>query len=162
MNGREQGGFVRRALLITIAIVAGAAQAHASAGVSCSIDDKSVVLEVGAAFGRSAGSGMINFGGNLKILMPEAPRDLRALKLERRKLSQIWVHYKDIKMQLYHERPQRGLTGSINLVLEARQDSENEDSYKGTYLLTIRYAEKKDDAEDKEIEAKGNVVCMTD
>ena len=40
-------------------------------------------------------------------------------------------------------------------------DNDDEDTYKGTYELTIRYAEKKD-AEEKQLEAKGNVECTAE
>ena len=99
----------RRTILIAAAIAATTATGHASSGLSCKVDDKSITFEVGAAFGRSIGSGMINFGGNLKVLLPDAPRDLRTLKLDRRKAAQVWFYHKDIKLQIFHERPRAGV-----------------------------------------------------
>ena len=40
-----------------------------------------------------------------------APRDLRGFKLDKRKLVQMWSYDKEIRVQLFQERSQRGPSG---------------------------------------------------
>ena len=50
------------------------------------------------AYGRSAGSGIGNFGGEAEIKLKDVPADARKLKLESSHLSQNWFHERDLKL----------------------------------------------------------------
>lgn len=143
------------AVLIWLAF---APPAFASAGIACDIDDAKVKLHIEAAFTRGLGGGMVNFGGELKVLVPGTPADLRALKLERAAVSQVWYRGRDIKLQLYHERDGEPFA-SVDLLIETKASPKDESSYRGTYELTINYMTAAKDGDSKELKARGKVVC---
>jgi hypothetical protein len=144
-------------------LLAGATQAHASAGISCRAQDALAALGVQAAFTRGLGGGMINFSAELKVLLKNAPPDFRAFKFEQKDVSQSWWYGPDFRLQLYRERAGELPFGAVNLVVQAREGKgRDEGSYRGTYRLEISFKEKKTDAEAKTLPAQGKVECSSE
>jgi hypothetical protein len=151
-----------RTLIIPIVMIAFVTQAHASAGVSCRAEDASVKFQLGAAFTRGLGGGMMNFGAELRILRAGVPEDLRAVTFEKSEASQVWYYGRDLKFQLYHERPGDAPFGYVNLVIEAMQRARDESVYRGRYKLRIGFLETKEGSEEKSLELRGRVTCSTE
>jgi hypothetical protein len=147
---------------VTIALVLAATQAHASAGLSCRAEDQSVRLGLDAAFTRGLGGGLVNFGASLDILVSDAPNDLRTFQFDRSEVSQVWWYRRDIKVELHRERAANGLGGSVDLIIETVQNTDDESVYRGGYELRIEYQQAESDREWKSLEARGEVVCSTE
>jgi hypothetical protein len=146
-----------------LAVLAAVTMADASSGISCTWEDASSNMAIDAAFTRGLGGGMINFGAALKVLLPNAPRDLRRLAFVRKDVSQIWWYGPDFKLQVYRERPDKLPFGSVNLLVETKGgEGDDEGVYRGTYKLEISFKEKKQDAEPKTLTAQGKVECSSE
>jgi len=151
------------AFAVAMLSIGGAMPAQASAGISCRAEDGSARFGVQAAFTRGLGGGMINFGAELNVLLKNAPQDFRALKLERKDVSQVWWYGPDFKLQLYRERAEGLPFGSVNLVVEAKEGKGNgEGTYRGAYRLEISFKSRKEEAEAKTLTARGKVECVSE
>jgi hypothetical protein len=149
-------------IVIPIAIIAVIVRAQASAGVSCRAEDASAKFGIFSAFGRGLGGGMVNFGATLQILTPAVPPDLRTLKFERSEVSLVWFYDHDIKFQLHHERPVDGPSGYVDLVIETKQNRNDESLYRGGYMLRVNYLDTKQGGQEKSLELRGSVECSVD
>jgi hypothetical protein len=148
------------AVLLTLLVVTSPAQA--SVGVSCRVEDPATKFGMSAAFTRGLGSGMVNFGAILQILLPEVHPDLREVKFDRNEVSGIWFYNRDIKFQIHHERPPEGPAGSVDLVIETRESRNDESLYDGRYVLRIDYAKTKEDIKENSLELRGRVMCSVE
>jgi hypothetical protein len=137
----------------------GVGAAHASAGFSCSIEDKALRVSVEGAFSRGVGEGVINFGGRLEVLAKATPEDLRRLDLERENLTQTWINGRDLKLRMYRERAGAAPHGYVELVLETRQSSRDELEYAGAYVLTVHHLVSEQDSQGKTFTARGKARC---
>src|SRR5262245_52823867 len=90
---------MRTAIAVAILLTC-AGQADASASLSCQANDPSVKFALEGAWGRSAGSGVGNFGGEIEIKLKAVPDHARKLKLETSHLTQNWYHDRDIKLAI--------------------------------------------------------------
>jgi len=135
--------------------------AQASAGFSCSVEDKTLKLAVEGAFSRGVGEGVINFGGKLEVLAKATPDDFRSVALEREHLTQTWINGRDLKLRMYREREGNALPhGYVELVLETRQiGARDELEYAGSYVLTVYHLKSEQDSEGKTFTARGKARC---
>jgi hypothetical protein len=134
--------------------------AQASAGFSCSVEDKALKVGVEGAFSRGVGEGVINFAGKLEVLAKATPDDLRNVDLEREHLTQTWINGRDLKLRMYRERTGNALPhGYVELVMETRQSARDELEYAGTYVLTVHHLASEQDSEGKTFTARGKARC---
>lgn len=149
-----------RALLIVSALLAASlTAAHATVGFACNGDDASAKIQINGAYGTSIGSGLANFGGQLEILLPEAPKDIRKITFTRKHVVQQWFTGRDMKFLLRFEKqkPYR----DVVLIIETRRGEEEESPYEGTYALTIEMPPDPPAIETRRIEANGKASCGT-
>ena len=149
-------------IVAMLAPLAGTSPASASAGVSCSAADTSAELEIEAAFTRGLGGGIINFSADVAVLLPNTPRDFRKSAFKRKDVSQVWWYGPEFRLQIYRERMDKPPFGSINVVIDAKMGTGDDDegTYLGTYKIEISYREKKQDVEPKALTAEGKVECI--
>jgi hypothetical protein len=134
-------------------------QAHATAGVWCVADDTAVKFSLQAAYGRSIGSSVANFGGELEIRLKGVPETARKITLESRNLSQNWYHDRDIRLMAQWLKDGDGPSPEVVLIVETRRAKAEGSSYRGRYMLKI-YAP--DSADGRPREAHGRVTCSAD
>jgi len=135
--------------------------ARASAGVSCLAEDATLVLSLGAAFGRALGAGIASFGATLAIRLPQAPPDLRALRFGQGELAQSWWYDKSLNFALHRER-EAGLNGSVDLIIETTRHASEENRYDGHYRLLIAPAPDGAGPIGTSQEWRGPVTCSVD
>ena len=153
---------LRPVIAAVFAFLAGMTHANASAGVSCTAADASAELEIEAAFTRGLGGGIINFSADLEVLLPNTPRDFRKSAFKRKDVSQVWWYGPEFRLQIYRERLDKLPYGSINVVIDAKMGTADDDegTYRGTYKIEISYREKKSDVEPKTLTGEGKVECI--
>lgn len=138
----------------------GAGHAQASAGLSCSIEDKTLKLSVEGAVSRGVGEGVINFGGKLEVLAKTTPDDFRSVDLEREQLTQAWIYGRELKLRMYRERTGSAPHGYVELVVETRQTGARDElEYAGSYVLTVFHLKSEQDSEGKTFTARGKAKC---
>jgi hypothetical protein len=147
------------AIVLAACWAGGAGTAQASAGFSCSIEDKALKLGVEGAFSRGVGEGVINFGGKLEVLAKATPEDFRNVDLERENLTQTWINGRDFKLRMYRERTGSAPHGYVELVVETRQSSRDELEYAGSYVLTVHHLASEQDGEGKTVTVRGKARC---
>jgi hypothetical protein len=146
-----------RAILTACLTLLGIAAAHASEGLSCEASDKAVKLALEAGVSRGVGSGFFSFKGQLDILAPGAPKDFRKLEFEKEHLTQQWLDNRNLKLRVYRERA-GDPHGYVDIVIEAWPRKDEEDEFRGGYVLTI-FDIPKAGAEGKTTVLKGRVTC---
>lgn len=142
-------------LLATLA----ANSAHASAGLSCEASDKAVKLALEAGLSRGVGDDFFSFKGELDILAPGAPKDFRKVVFEKEHLTQRWLDGRNLKLRIYRERAGE-LHGYVDIVIEAWPRKDEEDEFRGGYVLTI-FDIPKAGADGKTTVLKGRVTCSS-
>jgi hypothetical protein len=147
-----------RTIIAAAILLACAAEAGASAGLSCQADDASVKFALEGAWGRSAGSGVGNFGGEVEIKLKGAVDYVRKLKIETSHLTQNWYHDRDIKLAVLWMREGDDPSAEVLLIIEARRGKTEEGAYRGRYKLTISMP----DSDGKPRAANGRVTCSAD
>lgn len=145
-----------RALAALVLAVLSAAAAHASGGISCEAEDKTVKFQAQAGV-NSLGAAFFDFKASLEILAPGAPKDFRKLAFNNDHLTQRWVGGRNIKLRLYRERAGEP-HGYVDLIIETWSRKDDELEYRGTYLLDI-FDVTKDAPDGKTITLKGRVTC---
>jgi hypothetical protein len=133
--------------------------AGATGGMSCTIDDPSLKLELGSGLGRRIGADLFNFRAELEIRMATIPPDFRALQMDRAALVQSWLDREELKLDLYLERVTTP-HGYIELAIQTRNIEEG--TYVGRYVLTIYDTDDKLDVEPRTLEARGEVKCLVE
>jgi len=147
-----------RRIALALAALLACAQAHASQSVWCRADDAVAKFEVAAAYGRSVGNGLANFGGELGIKLKGVPDAARKIKLENRHLSQNWFYLRDIMLMAQWAAEGGDISDpQIVLVIETRRAKRVETPYRGQYTLMI-FAP----GADVPRRAYGRVTCTAD
>ena len=147
-----------RTTIAAAILLAWAGEAGASAGVSCQANDPSLTFTLEGAWGRSAGSGVGNFGGEVEIKLKAVPDYVRKLKLETRHLTQNWYHDRDIKLAVQWTRDGDEPSAEVTLFIETQRGKAEESAYRGRYKLTIFVP----DSDGKPREASGRVTCSAE
>lgn len=146
-----------RTTIAAAILLACAGEAGASASLACSAKDPAVEFALLGAWGRSAGSGVGNFQGEVEIKLKGIPDYARKLELESRHLTQNWYYGRDIKLAIQWMRDGDAPSASVLLVIEAQRGKVDEGDYRGRYKLTISMPNI-----DKPREASGRVTCSAD
>ncbi|QCI66313.1 hypothetical protein [Phreatobacter stygius] len=142
-------------LAILVVLLLGGGQSRAMSGLSCTVDDRDLKLEVSSGL-NGAGGGLFEFGGELQLLQPSAPTDFRKLTLGAGQVMQSWLSREELKLELYWERP-AGRYGFLRIVIETRAIEEA--SYRGSYVLTTYQAAADSDAAPVQTETRGAASC---
>jgi hypothetical protein len=147
-----------RATIAAVILLACAGEAGASAGVACQANDPSVKFTLEGAWGRSAGSGVGNFGGEVEIKLKAVPDYVRKLKLETSHLTQNWYHDRDIKLAIQWMRDGDEPSAEVLLIIETQRGKAEDSPYRGRYKLTISMP----NSDGKPREASGRVTCSAE
>lgn len=136
-----------------------AAAAQASGGVSCSVDDGQATIEAGAVLAHGVGAYLSNPQGSLVIKATSIPQDMRKWDLKDG-LVHHWMAGGETKLHYYFERPGNGAFGSLELIIDTKDDPEGEGS-KGTYLIkSYDMTPPADKDGGKAEELKGPIECL--
>lgn len=139
------------------ALLAGAALA--SGGVTCTADDAQVTLEAGAVLSHGAGSMLSNPQGSLVVKAGTIPADMRTFDLSGG-LIHHWMAGGETKLDYYFERPGAGAFGSLELIIDTKDDPESVGS-KGRYLIkTYDMTPPADKEGGKAAELSGDIECV--
>lgn len=124
--------------LVILGSVLGAAPAGATGSLDCAIDDKAVAFDAHIIFSHGLAAGFTNERFELTLKTKGAPDDLRQLKLDAAALVHHWFRGKELKLHLYHERPE-GRHGTVELVIETRSGPKDDDegAFAGRYWLEV-------------------------
>jgi len=147
-----------RTAIAAALLLACAGEARSSAGVSCQADDASVKFSLEGAWGRSAGSGPGNFGGEVAIKLKPVPDYARKLTIETRHLTQHWYHDRDLKLAVQWLRDGDEPSAEVLLLIETRRGKAEQSAYPGRYKLTISAP----NSDGKPRQASGRVTCSAD
>jgi hypothetical protein len=147
-----------RTTIAAAILLACAGEAGASAGLSCQADDPSVKFTLLGAWGRSAASGVGNFGGEVEFKLKAVPDYARKLELETRHLTQNWYHDRDIKLAVRWMRDGDEPSAEVVLIIETQRGKAEESAYRGRYKLTISVP----DSDGRPRAASGRVTCSAD
>jgi hypothetical protein len=145
---------------VTIAaaiLLACAGEAGASASLACTAKDPAAEFALEGAWGRSAGSGVANFGGEIEIKLKGVPDYARKLKIETSHLTQHWYQGRDIKLAVQWMREGNDPSAEVLLVIETQRGKAEESSYRGRYQLTVSMPDS-----DKPRTASGRVSCSAE
>ncbi len=138
--------------------VASATPASATASLSCSIDDKSLKLEVTGIASHGLGEVLTSFDGTAEVRLRGVPDALKSLKLERASVTQYWLDGPLFKLRLYGETS-GSPHGSVEIVIETRRSARDETDYPGTYRLELTAAGSGSGPDPAPVRAKGKVSC---
>jgi hypothetical protein len=152
---------MRTAAAIVGLMLAGLAPASGSGGLWCSAEDEGATFSLQGGLTRGTGA-LFNFRGEVQVRLPDAPADLRNLKVEGADLIQHWLDEQELKLLLTREGND-GPSGSITLLVQTkRTDADDEGSYTGDYRLTISFMKSAQDSEATMLEARGTAACSAE
>jgi hypothetical protein len=152
---------MRAAAAIVGLTLAGLAPAFGSGGLWCSAEDDAVTFSIQAGLSRGSGA-LFNFRGEVSVLLPGAPADLRDLKLVGSDLIQHWLDARELKLLVTHE-PNEVLSASLTLLVQTRRtDADDEGSYNGDYVLTISFMKSAQDSEATILATRGSASCSAE
>lgn len=151
--------FVRVGLLTFAWIATAMTSAHASGSFSCEADDKSLKFSAEAMFSHGLGEQFTNFKGTMSVLMKEAPEDFASVELDGSHLAHHWFYGKSLRLHVYRERPGDGLHGYMELVVETKQNPDDETDFSGTYELIVFRFQSEQDPDGQTLKANGKVSC---
>lgn len=143
---------------LALVAVVSAAPASATASLSCSIDDKSLKLEVTGIASHGFGEVLTNFDGTAEVRLRGGPDALKSLMLERSSVTQYWLDGPLFKLRLYSETSGSSHS-SVEIVIEARRYGRDETDYPGTYRLEFVSAGSGSGPSTTPVRAKGKVSC---
>lgn len=150
--------FVRVGLL-TFAWVATATSAHASGSFSCEADDKSLKFSAEAMFSHGLGEQFTNFKGTMSVLMKEARLDPATVELGSDNLPHHWFRDDILKLRIYREQEGAGKEGYVELIVETRQNPDDETDFSGTYELIVFRFQSEQGPDGQTLKANGKVSC---
>jgi hypothetical protein len=101
----------------------------------------------------------VRFRGKLDIRAKDDLGDLRALDLDLEHLTQRWFYGNDLKLRLYRGRSGEGPHASVELVVEAKRASLDNNEYPGSYVLNISHLV---GGEEKTLTLRGRAECAGD
>jgi hypothetical protein len=152
-----------RAIFLTLAVLClGATPAAATATLDCSFSDENLAFEADATVGHGFGESFVRFRGKLEIRAKNAPADLgdlRTLDLDLEHLTQRWFYGNDLKLRLFRGRSGEGPHASVELVIEAKRASNDNNEYRGTYVLNMSHVV---GGEEKTLTLRGRAECAGD
>ena len=153
---------MRRPLICIAVLIAGGLPAAASGSLDCEIKDKSVQLTLHSGITRGMGGPFFGFKAELKTSLPGVPADLKAMEFDGEHLAQRWLNEREAKLVIYRERQGDAPHGSVELTIETKRVSKNDEGrYAGTYVLQIDAAPA-DGKEQKPITARGRISCSAE
>lgn len=139
-----------------------ATPAAATGGLSCDASDKAVDLSVESGVTRGMGGPLLDFKASLSLKLKGVPEDLRKLEFAHEHLPHHWLGNRDIRLRLYREREGNALPhASVEVEILTRQVPKEEDSYRGTYAITVHVMPDDKAAEPRTLTARGRVACFT-
>ena len=156
---RTLKAFVRLGLLTLVCAAVGLNSAHASGSFLCEAADKSLKFSAEAGFSHGLGEQFTSFKGTLGTLMPEGPADLANVELDSTHLAHHWFHGKSLKLHIYREQEGAGKEGYVELIVDTKQNPDDETDFSGTYELIVYYMLTANASEGKTFKAKGTVSC---
>lgn len=133
-----------------------AGTAGATGSLDCSIADRTLALEAGAAVSYSIG-GFNNFRAALTVKAKDVPTDLARLELGPDDLLHHWFSGNELKLELYRER-EGSPHGTLRLVVETKRVPGSDDAYRGSYVLSL-YTVREGDGEGRTRTFKGKAAC---
>lgn len=149
---RRAGRVPGRAVLALACMLA--TPAAASGSFECNAEDKAVSVTAAAAFSHGFGAAFNNFRASIEL---KASPTAAPLELDAQALAHHWLHGRELKLRLYHERPDTP-GAALELVIETRRQAGDETAYAGRYHLTVTEPGK-DGAPARERSYKGRVSC---
>jgi hypothetical protein len=123
---------VKLASLVTLA-----GEAHATGGLSCTVDDANMSLNADTAVSRGMGGQFISFKAEAEIKAREVPDALRKLTLDSA-LIHHWYTGNEIKLSFYKET-EAGDHASVDISIETKlpEGAEEDAALEGEYELRI-------------------------
>jgi len=154
---------MRRAIFSAAALIASTLTAAASGSLDCSIKDKSVQLFLHSGITRGMGGPFFDFKAELKISLPNVPKDLQSVTFEMEHLAQRWLDEREAKLVMYREREGDGPHGSVEVTIETKRvPKAEEDRYAGTYVMEIYETAAEGKPQPKPIKIRGRISCSAE
>ena len=142
------------------ALLASGLPLAASGSLDCEIKDKSVQLTLHSGITRGMGGPFFGFKAALQTSLPKVPADLKAVEFDSGHLAQRWLSEREAKLVIYRERQDKVSHGYVEIQIETKRRSKNDDGlYAGSYALTIYSASPDGAPEAKPITARGHISC---
>ncbi|WP_155982204.1 hypothetical protein [Xanthobacter sp. 126] len=154
---RRSGAVGRVFGLAALALVIGAPAAHATGTLDCSIDDAAVAFDAQTAFSYGMGGSFNNFRAVLEVKPAgKGGAPFGKLELDGEALVHHWFHGNEVRLHLYHERPD-ARAGSAELLIETKSRGKEAESFAGRYVLTLTTVDA--DGTEKTRTLKGRATC---
>lgn len=149
-----------RFILLAVALLAAIPAAKASGGISCAHAGGDHVIDIGAGVTHGMGGPVFQLAGHVEITDPAAPVDLTKTTFDREHLAQYWLDGTELRLLLYRERAGDAPHGYVELTI--RTNAGDEETYEGTYTLTLFDTAGIDGAEGKTFTYEGAVTCLVE
>lgn len=146
--------------LLLVAIPLLAQPAHATASLSCEVDDTSMALTISGVISRGLGARIMNFAAEGKLKAPGVADDLRALKYEQEHLVHTWLDGKDLKLLVYRER-EGNRHGYVQITIETKLKPKSDGEYRGRYVAEVHDLPE-GASEGKTTKLRGAITCSAE
>ena len=149
---------MRKWVLAGFAAVLASAEAEATGGFSCSVDDTSLAFTAEAAFSNGNGQPFFDLRAKAELKGKGVPDDYRTIELQDN-LRHHWFEAGDLRLRFYHEREGEANHATFELVIKATGKGDDPE-LAGTYKLTIFNTDPPTDAEGQEtLTFEGQAAC---
>jgi hypothetical protein len=148
--------------LALTALIATAGPAFATAGLSCSISDKSFQLEMSGVVSHGVGAALISAEGAGKSSIAILSDGMKTFTFDRDQITQYWLNGNVLKLRIYRES--EGSTHeTLDLEIEARQRGGiDSPTFPGTYTATATSMAGVTGSEAKSATVKGKISCSVE
>ncbi|MGE0500494.1 MAG: hypothetical protein AB7I79_02430 [Rhizobiaceae bacterium] len=136
-----------------------ASDAAASGGLSCSVEEGPVKLEIESGITRGMGGPLFNFSASAEFDAPGIDDDLHKIRFEREHVPQYWLDGEVLQLVLYRERIE-GEHGYVQVTVLTR--TVDEGTYEGTFALEAFDMAGDTTGQGKEFKAEGKIGCFVE
>jgi hypothetical protein len=150
---------LRVAAVSLASLIAGLDPVWASGNFLCEADDQSLKFSAESTFSHGLGEVFTDFRGVLDVHLKGAPVDLASLEFDGAHLTHHWFSGDDLKLHIYREREGNEPHGYVELVVETKQNPDNETDFRGTYKLTVYDTPAGPTGEGETLTATGSASC---
>ncbi len=149
-----------RSVIAAALLAFGTLPAAASGNISCSVDDETFAISVEGIFSQGLGEGLTQLKGEVDIKANLGPlaAGLAGKPLEVGDVKQFWMYGRELKLRLYRDSAGEP-PGSLEVVIETAQDTDDATSFTGTYTASVRRVDSKTGAEEETVSGRGPIAC---
>ena len=126
---------MRVVALVGFAVALTSAQAGATEGFNCTIDDAQIAVDASATFSSGNGQPFFDLKAKAQINGEDVPDDFRTIDLTQ-SLKHHWFEAGDLRLRFYYEREGEADHASVELIIKTTGEGDDPE-LTGTYKVII-------------------------